>query len=58
MTYYVSSGTLNPTHSLTHLQHMLCSEQFSVAIKACCATVHAFTAFSLVNAVHIQMDSL
>ena len=20
MTYYVSSGTLNPTHSLTHLQ--------------------------------------
>ena len=21
MTYYVSSGTLNPTHSLTHLHH-------------------------------------
>jgi len=25
MTYYVSSGTLNPTHSLTHSSHEMCN---------------------------------
>ena len=28
MTYYASSGTLNPTHSLTHIQLQLLDKQW------------------------------
>jgi len=34
MTYYVSSGTLNPTHSLTHSPNPIHNEQKLVTVNA------------------------
>jgi len=35
MTYYVSSGTLNPTHSLTHI-NLFWSQSFDRAVFILC----------------------